>query len=823
MATTADRNRVLSITLQTIDKLSPALKIAERALQKTAKIAKTITSGMVAGFRAVGRAIAALTNPANILRGVLFGLGVRGLFRFFEQVAEGAFQTEQFATRLGITTQALQELQFIGKAVGVQVNQLTIGLQRMERRIADAASGNKLLNEELTRLGLDAQELVNLELDEQFFRLADAIAQTDAQGKQVLQTFKFFDSEGVALLQVIEKIGGDRGALRDMVETARELGVVFSDEGIRRASEFRRELFFLKASFEGVRNEVALAFFPVFTEVFRNVRDVVVESRDEIGEWARDWAARFLFAGKAAGAFFELLKNLVQDTTSAELLGKILSEIGQFAVDVVVEVVTAALKILKSAFLAIFRPILNTIGLFGEQIAARFIARFRNELKTIATIPGEIVVFLKNTFGDTVGTALALASDFLRPFAATTEESLAELQEGIRNGIDAAAKVAEEKIVEAEETLGTAVQEAIGIIAEEARAGGAAIDMAFQNIANEFEELIANVLAAGGENAAIEQFRQAIEAARVAAAELRDSLSGLEDTIDATGQAAIDAWPQIRELSAASLARDEEMFQDFFARLQGSRAVAIREIEKAADAATAELFRLAKEGEISFRTFATGIAAIQADAARELVQFTGNFADGMKDEFQRFFDALKNQFEQGREFAADFIGVLESGFSDVFDSLIDGTKSVGEAFENLGKEVLKIIGQIIAKQVALFVVRSLFGAAKGAVIEHGDVQKFQTGGIVSRPTLFPTNTGLGVAGEAGPEAILPLRRGASGRLGVETTEESGAKVVNVTFQIDAVDTRGFQRLLNKEATTIEDMILRAMQTRKNFRDTIKAT
>jgi hypothetical protein len=41
------------------------------------------------------------------------------------------------------------------------------------------------------------------------------------------------------------------------------------------------------------------------------------------------------------------------------------------------------------------------------------------------------------------------------------------------------------------------------------------------------------------------------------------------------------------------------------------------------------------------------------------------------------------------------------------------------------------------------------------------------GGIVSRPTLFPFARGIGLMGEAGPEAILPLRRGRGGRLGVE--------------------------------------------------------
>jgi hypothetical protein len=44
---------------------------------------------------------------------------------------------------------------------------------------------------------------------------------------------------------------------------------------------------------------------------------------------------------------------------------------------------------------------------------------------------------------------------------------------------------------------------------------------------------------------------------------------------------------------------------------------------------------------------------------------------------------------------------------------------------------------------------------------------------VNRPTVFPFSRGIGLMGEAGPEAILPLRRGRDGRLGVEMNRDPG--------------------------------------------------
>ena len=63
-------------------------------------------------------------------------------------------------------------------------------------------------------------------------------------------------------------------------------------------------------------------------------------------------------------------------------------------------------------------------------------------------------------------------------------------------------------------------------------------------------------------------------------------------------------------------------------------------------------------------------------------------------------------------------------------------------------------------------VGGLVASGNGNAIADGRVLPFAKGGVVSSPMLFPLRGGTGLAGEAGAEAILPLRRGADGRLGV---------------------------------------------------------
>ena len=62
------------------------------------------------------------------------------------------------------------------------------------------------------------------------------------------------------------------------------------------------------------------------------------------------------------------------------------------------------------------------------------------------------------------------------------------------------------------------------------------------------------------------------------------------------------------------------------------------------------------------------------------------------------------------------------------------------------------------------------------------MQKYAYGGVVNKPTIFPMANGIGLMGEAGAEAILPLRRGSNGKLGVQST---GGNIGNIVVNVDA--------------------------------------
>ena len=118
---------------------------------------------------------------------------------------------------------------------------------------------------------------------------------------------------------------------------------------------------------------------------------------------------------------------------------------------------------------------------------------------------------------------------------------------------------------------------------------------------------------------------------------------------------------------------------------------------------------------------------------------------------------------------------IATGLTNAITGLIDGTKSLSQSLSG----ILKQLGSLLLQFGMKSLVGSIFPSANGNIFANNKIVPFAYGGIVDKPTLFPMANGAGLMGEAGPEAIMPLRRNASGRLGVEASGGVGNVVVNV--------------------------------------------
>ncbi len=196
---------------------------------------------------------------------------------------------------------------------------------------------------------------------------------------------------------------------------------------------------------------------------------------------------------------------------------------------------------------------------------------------------------------------------------------------------------------------------------------------------------------------------------------------------------------------------------------------------------------------------ATMVAAFDGEMARmrETMVFTG-----------REMNTLSNGIGGGLRRAFD--GLVFDGMK-LSDALKGVGKAIADTVYNIAmRPVTNAMGGALAQGIA-----GMMGAfmpfANGGAFAQGRVMPFASGGVVSSPVMFPMRGGRGLMGEAGPEAIMPLARGADGRLGVQAA--GGGRAVNVVMNISTPDVQGFQRSQSQIAAQVSRALARGQRNR----------
>ena len=187
-------------------------------------------------------------------------------------------------------------------------------------------------------------------------------------------------------------------------------------------------------------------------------------------------------------------------------------------------------------------------------------------------------------------------------------------------------------------------------------------------------------------------------------------------------------------------------------------------------------------------------------------------------ELSKMQDSLVFTGQQVGALASGFSGGLRSAFDGVvFDGtkLSDALKGVAKSmsetvFDTAMKPVQSAVGGLFANGVNAL-LSSAMPFAKGGTFLQGQVMPFAKGGVVSQPTNFGLRQGTGLMGEAGPEAIMPLTRGADGRLGVQAA--GGGRPVTVVMNISTPDIQGFQRSQSQIAAQAMRALARGQRNR----------
>jgi len=188
--------RKLKVTLDVDSKTGVAsvkkvTKSVEDMERKSVKASKNITSQfnkMKAGFLIISAVITAAT------------------IKMSKEILDYGDKLHKLNLKLGVTVSEMDKLRKVAELSGIKFSTLAMGMQRMVRRVNEAATGIGVAKDALGELGLKAKELSKLKPEEQFKIIAEKLSKLTDKSRQVTLAFKLFDSEGVSLIQMFKDL-----------------------------------------------------------------------------------------------------------------------------------------------------------------------------------------------------------------------------------------------------------------------------------------------------------------------------------------------------------------------------------------------------------------------------------------------------------------------------------------------------------------------------------------------------------------------------------------------------------------------------------------
>ena len=330
---------------------------------------------------------------------------------------------------------------------------------------------------------------------------------------------------------------------------------------------------------------------------------------------------------------------------------------------------------------------------------------------------------------------------------------------------------------------------------------------------DDFMKFAAKLFETYGVNAEI--LAQGPEAAgdrlKTAMAELKDAIGGILRPIGANFQKVFGAI--VEDINKAII-----KFREFMGLGTENERKKLEEIFRKANNKVTLMLRRGQDGKELDR------ALSQRDKALfDLEQFynknpSGSNTGGSGNEGgQGANDKPLNDIQQGAKAYFDTISdfgqqtqdAVTNAFKGMEDALVKFVQTGKLNFSDLARSIMADLTRMLVRASLLnflspfpFFDRITGGKnAMGNVYDAGNkISKFAYGGIIKKPTLFPMAQGMGLMGEAGPEAIMPLKRGANGKLGVQSSGGVGNIVVNVdasgsSVQGDSQQSEQFGRAL----------------------------
>ena len=270
------------------------------------------TDKTAAAFKSVNQAAGRLALSAAKI-GVAFATaGVAAAAALTKMQMSNIDSLAKTADKIGVTTEALGGLRHAAELTGVGSDTLDMAMQRLTRRVSEAANGTGEAKNALIELGINAANLEKLPLDVQMEVIADAMGDVKSQSDKVRLAMKLFDSEGVSLVNTLAS--GSTG-LQQMAKEADTLGITVSRVDAAKIEMANDAVTKSKGVFTGLGNQLATAFAPIIQGISTDFYQAALDT-EGFGNIGQDVADALV---RSFGSFLDTLQMIEHGILSTKL------------------------------------------------------------------------------------------------------------------------------------------------------------------------------------------------------------------------------------------------------------------------------------------------------------------------------------------------------------------------------------------------------------------------------------------------------------------------------------------------------------------------
>ena len=306
--------------MTTIERLSVDLQAQTRDFDRKMKTAEKRIESLEAKVRSKSKAMKTSFDPvARSFQSFIIGAAAATvsfdrMVRVVTSAAQSIDRLAKTSRRLGVDIESFAGLELLADRAGVKTRELELGLQRMTRRVSEAAKGMGEAQGALRELGIEATSLTQLAPDKQFAEIARRLSEVKNQSDRVRLAFKLFDSEGVRLLQVMEQ-GADK--IEDAAAEARKFGIAVNEIEAKKVEDLNDSVADLRASIRGLGTSIATELAePAAKEITRMTVAVRILS-EEIRKLDKDSSAAADSFLLVANPLVALIKQLTKKDIDA--------------------------------------------------------------------------------------------------------------------------------------------------------------------------------------------------------------------------------------------------------------------------------------------------------------------------------------------------------------------------------------------------------------------------------------------------------------------------------------------------------------------------